>query len=562
MQPKIQVLSKIVERLNTLTTQTTGRLYGITHNDTLTIITFSIDNDSDDVFNILSFESFLPTNVNPCGLLYTGEIEENVPDPVNNKIILKYSPDIKKIEWFFNNNEGLDKLLNIEIINENQLEEQFAYIRIQLGIPVISESNQMLDTLKKINEHISSGKVAFYFPSKKIYLFNNDKDDNVENAKLKELLNVSKTNDGSIHSINAINANALIQISKQESYNVCEHAPVLHQTKRAFDSIEYTFNIDRLILIDRRPISIELHKALIKSICQYVNVIIELWKSKPSICENCKIPLEWFYFKPQKLGHVLTVPYINGWDDDKMIPCIKQLHTTLALDLTRPYFRRTNSVQFSNDLQNNHLIINPHESIPSIKDGKTSIVYGLYSYHHYMQNDFDDNGWGCAYRSLQTIVSWYRLQGYTNIPIPSHKEIQKCLVDIGDKSSNFIGSKEWIGSTEVGFVLETLLGVNISVLCATNGEEISTFASAIANHFDTQGTPIMIGGGVLAHTILGINYNESTGEVKFLILDPHYTGPDKLSTIINKGWCGWKSKDFWRRDSFYNMCLPQRPICI
>lgn len=72
----------------------------------------------------------------------------------------------------------------------------------------------------------------------------------------------------------------------------------------------------------------------------------------------------------------------------------------------------------------------------------------------------------------------------------------------------------------------------------------------------------VIGGGVLAHTILGINYNESSGEVKFLILDPHYTGSEKINTVINKGWCGWKSKDFWRKDSFYNMCLPQRPICI
>ncbi|KAI4493312.1 hypothetical protein M0802_009480 [Mischocyttarus mexicanus] len=562
MEPKIQVLSSTLERIQNLITEATGRLYGITHNDTLTIIAFSINNDSDDIFNILSFESFLPTNVEPCGLLYIGYMDDIPPPAQDKKIVLEYPFDTRILGWFLYNNEGLHFVSNIKVINENQFEEQFAYVRIQLGIPLIGENNQILDTLKKINEHIASGRIAFYFPSKKIYIFNNDEDDNVKNSKLKELLNVSKTNEGSVYNINAINANALIQISKQESSTVCEHAPVLHQTKYAFDSIEYMINIDRLILIDRRAISLELHEALVKSICQYINVIITLWKTNPTICENYKTPLEWFYFKPQKLGHVLTVPYINGWDDDEMTPCIKQLHTTLALDLTRPYFRRTNSVQFSNDIQNNHLIINPHESIPSIKDGTTSIVYGLYSYHHYMQNDFDDNGWGCAYRSLQTIISWYRLQGYTNIPIPTHKEIQKCLVDIGDKPSNFINSKEWIGSTEVGFVLETLLGVSISVLCASNGDEISNFASAIANHFDTQGTPIMIGGGVLAHTILGINYNETTEEVKFLILDPHYTGPDKLSTVINKGWCGWKSKDFWRRDSFYNMCLPQRPICI
>lgn len=36
----------------------------------------------------------------------------------------------------------------------------------------------------------------------------------------------------------------------------------------------------------------------------------------------------------------------------------------------------------------------------------------------------------------------------------------------------------------------------------------------LQHHFLTQGTPIMIGGGVLAHTILGVDYNEQSGEIK------------------------------------------------
>ena len=43
----------------------------------------------------------------------------------------------------------------------------------------------------------------------------------------------------------------------------------------------------------------------------------------------------------------------------------------------------------------------------------------------------DDKGWGCAYRSLQTIWSWFRLQGYTDRPVPDHRTIQQTLVDIG-----------------------------------------------------------------------------------------------------------------------------------
>ncbi len=42
------------------------------------------------------------------------------------------------------------------------------------------------------------------------------------------------------------------------------------------------------------------------------------------------------------------------------------------------------------------------------------------------------------------------------------------------------------------------------------------------------------GGGVLAHTILGVDYNESSGDLKFLILDPHYTGAEDLKVIQDK----------------------------
>ena len=36
----------------------------------------------------------------------------------------------------------------------------------------------------------------------------------------------------------------------------------------------------------------------------------------------------------------------------------------------------------------------------------------------------------------------------------------------------------------------------------------------------------MIGGGVLAYTLLGIDFDERSGRAAFLILDPHYTGAE------------------------------------
>jgi Ufm1-specific protease 2 len=48
-----------------------------------------------------------------------------------------------------------------------------------------------------------------------------------------------------------------------------------------------------------------------------------------------------------------------------------------------------------------------------------------------LQDKFDDKGWGCAYRSLQTICSWFRRQHYTAAEPPSHRAIQTALVKLG-----------------------------------------------------------------------------------------------------------------------------------
>jgi len=78
----------------------------------------------------------------------------------------------------------------------------------------------------------------------------------------------------------------------------------------------------------------------------------------------------------------------------------------------------------------------------------------------------------------------------------------------------------------------------------------------------------MMGGGNLAFTILGVDWNQETGEASFLILDPHYTGAEDLKAIQGKdimmeGYratpCGWRSASTFAKNSFYNLCLPERP---
>ena len=80
----------------------------------------------------------------------------------------------------------------------------------------------------------------------------------------------------------------------------------------------------------------------------------------------------------------------------------------------------------------------------------------------------------------------------------------------------------------------------------------------------------MIGGGVLAYTLLGIDFNQSTGECAYLILDPHYTGADELSKIRGGHWIDWKRAgdkaaaggDLFVPGAFYNLLCPQRPRLV
>ncbi len=96
----------------------------------------------------------------------------------------------------------------------------------------------------------------------------------------------------------------------------------------------------------------------------------------------------------------------------------------------------------------------------------------------------------------------------------------------------------------------------------SSGSEIAFKGPELKAHFENYGTPVMIGGGVLAYTLLGIDFNEQTNDIKFLILDPHYGGAEDLKIIKERGWCGWKTADLFKKDAFYNLCLPKPPKTV
>ena len=139
------------------------------------------------------------------------------------------------------------------------------------------------------------------------------------------------------------------------------------------------------------------------------------------------------------------------------------------------------------------------------------------------------------------------------------------MVKHDGKPGSFVGSKKWIGSTEVGIYLDTCLGVQYKILFLPNGAELPSHARALAAHFESEGTPIMMGAGQYAYTLLGVDWNESTGDVRFLVLDPHYVGRDTMDEVQKRSkvaGVAWRDSLFFDQTSFYNLCLPLKPTAI
>lgn len=288
-----------------------------------------------------------------------------------------------------------------------------------------------------------------------------------------------------------------------------------------------------------------------------------------------------YHFCPKPLIVPVTMLLTSSTPADEAQATRRQLHEALGLPMNRPLLLPQCAARFAAnsprggdcDSDQPFRLVSPHIGLPGsgLRGGEQYLLDGPYTYYHYLQDKFDDKGWGCAYRSLQTQVSWFKLNHYYDGPIPSHADIQTTLAKMDDKPTNLIGSKEWIGSFEVGYYLDQVLNVSFRIIRVSCGGELAEKARELAVHFETEGTPITMGGGVVAFTMLGIDWNSETGEVRFLILDPHYVGPDDLQQVQQKvvpmfGYkataCGWRPVDFFEKDAFYNLCLPSRPTNI
>ncbi|KNC54032.1 Ufm1-specific protease 2 [Thecamonas trahens ATCC 50062] len=220
------------------------------------------------------------------------------------------------------------------------------------------------------------------------------------------------------------------------------------------------------------------------------------------------------------------------------------------------------SDELPRDADISQVLVDVHTGVRAPKGTEVACVDGSLAYFHYGVGRVNDAGWGCAYRSLQTLASWLVLNSYTQARVLSIREIQEVIVAAGGREAEFIGSSQWIGSMEVGTVLTAHYGVVYKILSVPSGAHVLDYVEPLMAHFAQHGSPVMIGGGVLAYTLLGVAVPASGGEAKFLILDPHYSGQENAGTVRKKGWVGWKDASLFKADAFYNFCLPQTPAKI
>ncbi|EDV40183.1 uncharacterized protein Dana_GF24081 [Drosophila ananassae] len=606
MLPKLKISAFLLKRLERTKQQCSGCLYGVFYGDgTLLLLSFNLESSLGQL-NYEQIQHRFPAELDLCGLVKFGDCTDGEAhlneviksvDITDNPILLQCQLGTLvglRASFFVH---GKLEEAQYEVMEAEQLYNDFCFTRLQCGyfLQTAATPEAVAREMHVLRKRVADGSLVFNVPQTKIFINSSGPLDArfTSESQIQDLIDaipaLDKERDNS-------GGDKKKKASQKESVkhlapSGCDYEviPIDVMRCRSRDAVtrdspphpalsiavisdeqvkvEVTLEIEAMAILCRKTKLLRLYDVLIESICRALRLFELSLVEHLTETETGKLLVpRSYHFYPQEFGHFVSCAYLEdlGDDDPNMQERRKRIHRQFGLPVTRPYFRRTNQIHFDPEtedapwtpLLNTHIGVRPS----GVTDGKEYLVNGNYHYYHYLQQQVQDKGWGCAYRSLQTICSWFLLQGYTSASIPTHLEIQEYLHKINDKPASFVGSSQWIGSTEISMCLQGFLNVDSKILHVSTGAELATIASELAMHFQTQGTPVMIGGGVLAHTIIGVDYCVQSGQVKFLILDPHYTGADDLATIQIKGWCGWKGMDFWAKGSYYNLCMPQRPI--
>jgi hypothetical protein len=187
------------------------------------------------------------------------------------------------------------------------------------------------------------------------------------------------------------------------------------------------------------------------------------------------------------------------------------------------------------------MLRDPHRELPPPPPAAKSAIFvrGAYLYRHYLDDGFDDVGWGCAFRTALTIDSWLMEEICSSSPpeqtpvdssARSVCDIQATLDALGVKPGpgagpgsgaapwQWRGSSAWIGTVESAAVLAAWHpGARLRTLHLRDGTAARAEVGAeLIRHFRSdKGGPVLVGGdGGGAIAIVGLALEGAGGEVR------------------------------------------------
>lgn len=183
-----------------------------------------------------------------------------------------------------------------------------------------------------------------------------------------------------------------------------------------------------------------------------------------------------------------------------------------------------------------------------------------YKLYHYKIDDFDDIGFGCSYRNIQTILSAYSLKNNINIPnikdiltffYPNYEHIQKKHLWIEPlQISKYLLDTYNIKCNNLLYVMndkdsQKMLKSDITYYIENNkiynSKQFNNIKTIINNHFFNSNLPIVIDDGIYSYCVCSISNNSIT------LIDPH--------TTQNKDIIKIKSLEFFK-NKFWMICIP------
>jgi hypothetical protein len=163
---------------------------------------------------------------------------------------------------------------------------------------------------------------------------------------------------------------------------------------------------------------------------------------------------------------------------------------------------------------------------------KCNSIEGDYYYFYTLNND---KAWGGGYRALQTLISWYILNGKAKLEIPNLNDIKSHLIYLGRYSSKSFKANHnrQITLTDLAMVIGYLIDTKTEIISHPNTKELMKI---IHNNLLENKSPIVISfDSYIMYTIIGVDLITE----RLLILNHLYSGKPALFYIIKANVCKW-----------------------